>query len=94
MISYWKESLACSRKKRGGVVNSTVTFDWAAFAQLQLLCQLFPFRSQSNLTSVTYALVAPCSDYCMIAYMGLPLKTILSPQLVQNAATKLQIYYV
>ncbi|XP_066490600.1 oxysterol-binding protein-related protein 8-like [Tiliqua scincoides] len=59
-----------------------------AFAQLQLVRQLRPYLCQLDLTTVVHALVTSRLDYCNTLYMGLPLKTVWKPQLVQNVAAR------
>ena len=45
----------------------------------------------SDLDMVARALVTSCLDCCNLFYVGLPLKSIWKPQLIQNAAAKLLV---
>ncbi|KAF7250967.1 putative RNA-directed DNA polymerase from transposon BS [Varanus komodoensis] len=60
-----------------------------AFLQLQLINQLRPYLEYDCLATVTHALVTSCLDFCNALYMGLPLKTVRTLQLVQNRAARL-----
>lgn len=61
------------------------------FAQLLLVCL---FLSQADLATETQTIVSAqcldywCLDYCKLLGVGLPLKTLWKPQLVQNAAAQ------
>ncbi|KAF7235271.1 Vomeronasal type-2 receptor 1 [Varanus komodoensis] len=60
-----------------------------AFLQLRLINQLRPYLEYDCLATVTHALVISRLDFCNALYVGLPLKTVRTLQLVQNRAAKL-----
>ncbi|KAF7248856.1 hypothetical protein EYD10_05421, partial [Varanus komodoensis] len=65
-----------------------------AFLQLRLINQLRPYLEYDCLATVTHALVTSRLDFCNALYVGLPLKTVRTLQLVQNrAASQPTIYY-
>lgn len=59
-----------------------------AFAQFQLVHQLWPYLNQSNLAMVVHALVTSKFNYCNTFYVGLPIKIVRKLQLVQNATAR------
>ncbi|KAF7245513.1 putative RNA-directed DNA polymerase from transposon BS [Varanus komodoensis] len=61
----------------------------SAFLQLRLIHQLRPYLEYNCLATVTHALVTSRLDFCNVLYVGLPLKTVRIPQLVQNRAARL-----
>ncbi|KAF7238948.1 N-terminal EF-hand calcium-binding protein 3 [Varanus komodoensis] len=61
----------------------------SAFLQLRLIHQLHPYLEYDCLAKVTHALVTSRLDFCNALYMGLPLKTVQTLQLVQNRAARL-----
>ncbi|KAF7240380.1 Keratin, type II cytoskeletal 79 [Varanus komodoensis] len=61
----------------------------SAFLQLQLINQLRPYLEYDCLATVTHALVTSRLDFCNALYVGLPLKTVRTLQLVQNRAARL-----
>ena len=61
----------------------------SAFSQLKLVHQLFPFLEMLDLATVIHASVTSRLDYCNTLFVGLPLKTVQKPQLVQNSAARL-----
>ncbi|KAF7249458.1 RNA-directed DNA polymerase from mobile element jockey [Varanus komodoensis] len=61
----------------------------SAFLQLRLINQLRPYLEYDCLAMVTHALVTSCLDFCNAFYVGLPLKTVQTLQLVQNRAARL-----
>ncbi|KAF7254600.1 putative RNA-directed DNA polymerase from transposon BS, partial [Varanus komodoensis] len=60
-----------------------------AFLQLRLINQLRPYLEYDCLATVTHALVTSRLDFCNALYVGLPLKTVRTLQLVQNRAARL-----
>ncbi|KAF7239834.1 F-box/WD repeat-containing protein 11 [Varanus komodoensis] len=60
-----------------------------AFLQLRLINQLRPYLEYDCLATVTHALVTSHLDFCNALYVGLPLKTVRTLQLVQNRAARL-----
>ncbi|KAF7253666.1 hypothetical protein EYD10_00580 [Varanus komodoensis] len=60
-----------------------------AFLQLRLINQLCPYLEYDCLVTVTHALVTSRLDFCNALYVGLPLKTVRTLQLVQNRAARL-----
>ncbi|KAF7244472.1 VWFA and cache domain-containing protein 1 [Varanus komodoensis] len=60
-----------------------------AFLQLRLINQLRPYLEYYCLATVTHALVTSRLDFCNALYVGLPLKTVRTLQLVQNRAARL-----
>ncbi|KAF7235690.1 Anoctamin-2 [Varanus komodoensis] len=60
-----------------------------AFLQLRLINQLCPYLEYDCLATVTHALVTSRLDFCNALYVGLPLKTVRTLQLVQNRAARL-----
>ncbi|KAF7238972.1 Choline/ethanolaminephosphotransferase 1, partial [Varanus komodoensis] len=60
-----------------------------AFLQLRLINQLHPYLEYDCLATVTHALVTSRLDFCNALYVGLPLKTVRTLQLVQNRAARL-----
>ncbi|KAF7250425.1 hypothetical protein EYD10_03693 [Varanus komodoensis] len=60
-----------------------------AFLQLRLINQLRPYLEYDCLATVIHALVTSRLDFCNALYMGLPLKTVRTLQLVQNRAARL-----
>ncbi|KAF7247602.1 Cytosolic 5'-nucleotidase 3A [Varanus komodoensis] len=60
-----------------------------AFLQLRLINQLRPYLEYDSLAMVTHALVTSRLDFCNVLYVGLPLKTVQTLQLVQNRAARL-----
>ncbi|KAF7246971.1 hypothetical protein EYD10_06929, partial [Varanus komodoensis] len=60
-----------------------------AFLQLRLINQLRPYLEYDCLAMVTHALVTSHLDFCNALYVGLPLKTVRTLQLVQNRAARL-----
>ncbi|KAF7238201.1 putative RNA-directed DNA polymerase from transposon BS [Varanus komodoensis] len=61
----------------------------SAFLQLRLINQLRPYLEYDCLVTVTHALVTSHLDFCNVLYVGLPLKTVQTLQLVQNRAARL-----
>ncbi|KAF7237674.1 Structural maintenance of chromosomes protein 1B [Varanus komodoensis] len=61
----------------------------SAFLQLRLINQLRPYLEYDCLATVTHALVTSRLDFCNALYVGLPLKTVRTLQLVQNRAARL-----
>ncbi|KAF7251817.1 putative RNA-directed DNA polymerase from transposon BS [Varanus komodoensis] len=61
----------------------------SAFLQLWLINQLRPYLEFNCLAMVTHALVTSRLDFCNALYVGLPLKTVRTLQLVQNRAARL-----
>ncbi|KAF7254272.1 putative RNA-directed DNA polymerase from transposon BS, partial [Varanus komodoensis] len=61
----------------------------SAFLQLRLINQLRPYLEFDCLATVTHALVTSRLDFCNVLYVGLPLKTVRTLQLVQNRAARL-----
>ncbi|KAF7239648.1 Very long-chain acyl-CoA synthetase [Varanus komodoensis] len=61
----------------------------SAFLQLRLINQLRPYLEYDCLATVTHALVTSHLDFCNALYVGLPLKTVRTLQLVQNRAARL-----
>ncbi|KAF7246268.1 Visual pigment-like receptor peropsin [Varanus komodoensis] len=61
----------------------------SAFLQLRLINQLRPYLEFDCLATVTHALVTSRLDFCNALYVGLPLKTVRTLQLVQNRAARL-----
>ncbi|KAF7251907.1 Polypeptide N-acetylgalactosaminyltransferase 16 [Varanus komodoensis] len=61
----------------------------SAFLQLRLINQLRPYLEYDCLATVTHALVTSRLDFCNTLYVGLPLKTVRTLQLVQNRAARL-----
>uniref|UniRef100_A0A8D2KSV3 Reverse transcriptase domain-containing protein n=1 Tax=Varanus komodoensis TaxID=61221 RepID=A0A8D2KSV3_VARKO len=61
----------------------------ARSAFLQLINQLRPYLEYDCLATVTHALVTSHLDFCNTLYVGLPLKTVRTLQLVQNRAARL-----
>ncbi|KAF7237117.1 putative RNA-directed DNA polymerase from transposon BS [Varanus komodoensis] len=61
----------------------------SAFLQLRLIHQLRPYLEYDCLATVTHALVTSRLDFCNALYVGLPLKTVRTLQLVQNRAARL-----
>lgn len=47
-------------------------------------CQLHPFLVKSDLVLATHVLVTSQLSCCHALYMGLPLKMLQKPQMVQN----------
>ncbi|KAF7246446.1 AT-rich interactive domain-containing protein 2 [Varanus komodoensis] len=60
-----------------------------AFLQLRLINQLRPYLEYDCLATVTHALVTSRLDFRNALYVGLPLKTVRTLQLVQNRAARL-----
>ncbi|KAF7249282.1 Peroxisome proliferator-activated receptor gamma coactivator 1-beta [Varanus komodoensis] len=60
-----------------------------AFLQLRLSNPLRPYLEYDCLATVTHALVTSRLDFCNALYVGLPLKTVRTLQLVQNRAARL-----
>ncbi|KAF7253392.1 ERI1 exoribonuclease 3 [Varanus komodoensis] len=60
-----------------------------AFLQLRLINQLRPYLEYDCLATVIHALVTSRLDFCNALYVGLPLKTVRTLQLVQNRAARL-----
>ncbi|KAF7240633.1 putative RNA-directed DNA polymerase from transposon BS [Varanus komodoensis] len=60
-----------------------------AFLQLRLINQLRPYLEYDCLATVTHALVTSRLDFCNALYVGLPLETVRTLQLVQNRAARL-----
>ncbi|KAF7235119.1 Extracellular calcium-sensing receptor [Varanus komodoensis] len=61
----------------------------STFLQLRLINQLRPYLEYDCLETVTHALVTSRLDFCNALYVGLPLKTVRTLQLVQNRAARL-----
>ncbi|KAF7241729.1 putative RNA-directed DNA polymerase from transposon BS [Varanus komodoensis] len=61
----------------------------SAFLQRWLINQLRPYLEYDCLATVTHALVTSRLDFCNALYVGLPLKTVRTLQLVQNRAARL-----
>ncbi|KAF7244152.1 putative uncharacterized transposon-derived protein F52C9.6 [Varanus komodoensis] len=61
----------------------------STFLQLRLINQLRPYLEYDCLVTVTHTLVTSHLDFCNALYVGLPLKTVRTLQLVQNRAARL-----
>ncbi len=61
----------------------------SAFYHLRLIARIRRFLDQSDTKALVYAFVMSRLDYCYSLYAGLPDKTIICLQRVQNAAAQL-----
>ena len=61
----------------------------SAFYHLRLIARIRRFLDQSDTKALVYAFVISRLDYCNSLYAGLPNKTIICLQRVQNAAAQL-----
>lgn len=71
------------------VLDGQVAAARSKFAQLGLVCQLWSFRENTELTTVSLALVISQWDHCSVVCVGLLLKSIQKLPVVQNAAARL-----